>query len=124
MPKSKLEISVESFRALNGREVSRGRVSGTAIDPSFSKVTGDLEQAGLLISSNPETGMIIFRALSASNEYFAQSLTDLLAGASRKKKCPKEFYIAELNYLFSPTDVDRPPPIQAYLDTVFLVESL
>lgn len=124
MPMSRLEISAESFRTLNDREVSRGRVSGTAIGPSFSKITGDLEQAGLLISSNPETGRVVFSALSAANEYFAQSLTDLLAGASRKKKCPQEFFIADLNYLFSPTDIDRPPVIQAYLDTVLLVESL
>ncbi len=68
--------------------------------------------------------MIVFSALSAANEYFAQSLTDLLAGASRKKKCPKEFFVADINYLFSPTDVHRPPAIQAYLDTVFFVESL
>ncbi|HGE2408724.1 MULTISPECIES: hypothetical protein [Pseudomonas] len=124
MPKSRLEISAESFRSLNGREVSRGRVSGTATEPSFSKITGDLEQAGLLISSNPETGVIVFSALSATNEYFAQSLTDLLTGASRRKKCPKEFYVADLDYLYSPTDTTRPAAIQAYLDTVFIVESL
>ncbi|WP_277759184.1 hypothetical protein [Pseudomonas sp. A34-9] len=121
---SKLELSAWSYRSLNDKEVSRGRVSGTATNPSFSKITGELEQAGLLISSNPETGLIVFRALSAANEFFAQSLTDLLAGASRKKKCPKEFYIADLDYLFSAADVDRPLPVQAYLDTVLLVESL
>lgn len=124
MPKSRLEISAESFRSLTGGEVSRGRVSGTATEPSFSKIIADLEQARLLISSNSETGVIVFSAPSAGNEYFAQSLTDLLTGASRKKKCPKEFYIADLNYLYNLTDTDRPPTVQAYLDTVFLVESL
>ncbi len=68
--------------------------------------------------------MIVFSALSATNEYFAQSLTDLLTGASRRKKCPKEFYVADLDYLYSPTDTTRPAAIQAYLDTVFIVESL
>lgn len=124
MPKSRLEISTESFRSLNDREVSRGRVSGTATETSFSKITGDLEQAGLLISSIPETGVIVFRAPSAANEYFAQSLADLLTAPSRRKKCPEEFYIADLDYLYSPTDVSRPAAIQAYLDTVLVVGAL
>ncbi|MGK8440259.1 hypothetical protein ACRS3X_25120 [Ectopseudomonas hydrolytica] len=124
MPKSRLEISTEAFRSLNDREVSRGRVTGTATEPSFSIITGALEQAGLLISSIPETGIIVFRAPSAANEYFAQSLTDLLTAPSRRKKCPEEFYIADLDYLYSPTDSARPAAIQAYLDTVLVVDSL
>lgn len=124
MPKSRLEISAESYRSLSEGEVSRGRVSGTATEPNFSKITEDLEQAGLLISSNSETGAITFSAPSASDEYFAQSLTDLITGATRKKKCPTEFYIADLNYLYCSADVNRHPTVQAYLDTVFLVESL
>ncbi|TRU31995.1 MAG: hypothetical protein EWV78_19190 [Microcystis aeruginosa Ma_MB_F_20061100_S20D] len=124
MPKSRLESSVEAFRSLTNREIERGRVSGTAAGSEFSRIVLDLENAELLISSNSALGNIVFAAPSAANEYFAKSLSDLLAGVTRRKKCPAEFYIAELDYFYRPNDTERPEAIQAYLDTVSLVESL
>lgn len=124
MPKSRLELSVEIFRSLADRTVSRARARGVAKESDLSAFVRELEQAGLLVSSNEETKVIEFSAISLTEEFFAESLSDLTAGTTRKKRCPREFYIADTDYLHGEPDNNPSPNVQAYLDTVCLVEAL
>ncbi|MGC3830323.1 hypothetical protein [Pseudomonas aeruginosa] len=124
MPKTKLEIAAEVYRALDNPRIVRGRVSGTASASQYQSFLGDLTQTGILNESRDNDRHIIFNAPSAHDEFFAASMADLIAAPSRKKKAPANFFIAELDYLHSANSNDKPPQVAAYLDMISLVESL
>ena len=119
-----LDDLVNIYRKLTNRAMARGRVSGVAPDQDFAGIVRTLESHDVIIESDETRKTVTFQAISTANEYFAESIEDLLAGSSRKKKAPRSFYVADLDFLYHGEPADCPPKIKSYLEYTCLVSLL
>lgn len=120
MLRSKLQLSVDIYRELINPIIDRGRIEGVIRSETFDDISAQLESAGLLIASDKAKSTVKYQALSSKVEYFSPTLSDLLAAGSRRKEAPRDFYLADLNYLHSESDGSVPRQVQGYLDAVSL----
>lgn len=120
----KLDTAIHVYRLFETKRVSGRQVTGILPEGEYPPCKIKLESFGLLVSNTDDNRELEFNLPSENNALFAIDIDDLLRAPSRLLTCPKKFYLADIDYLFS-GDGDEPPAIvKGYLDASLFASTL
>lgn len=121
---SKLQTAIEIYSLLVNTETSNRQVTGNLSSEAYAVRKKELEDAGLLLSSDDRLRKVEFRMPTGQDGWFFINLAELIQAESRQKTVPNEFYIADIKY-HHPNDTDHAPQaVTQYLDAAKLVTVL
>ena len=105
---SKLQTAIEVHSLLVNAVTFKRQVTGNLSSEAYTVRKKELEEAGLLISSDDELRKVEFSLPMEQDSPFFINLAELLEAPTRQRSAPKEFYIADIKYRH-PQDQDRAP---------------
>jgi len=121
LPSDKLELCVFVYRSLTNKRVDGKRVIGYLPDTvNQADIVRALTDVGLLVESNEESGLLIFRVGNS----FVNSLDELVGNPNTQVSPPDTFYIAELDLFYDGHEAGCPSPILMYFNASRFFNSL
>jgi hypothetical protein len=122
---TKLEAAIYVYRALEDKSIHARQVTGVASEEGYVDFKKKLEDFDLLIVGNGSLRKLEFALPSEKDSLFAIDMAELLEAPSRMLSHPREFYLADLDFLFTDNATDDVPDVvKNYLDASLFTSTL
>ena len=120
---NKLEAYVHVYRSLQNPQKQGRNLSGTVPSEQFQSIVNILQIRDVDFVSNSADNSISMNLGSDQRYVFANDLNDLLA-PSRRLKIPPNFYLQDIDYLYTGDAETVPQQVKQYFDAVELASAL
>ncbi len=112
---NKLETAVNVYRLMKNEEISDREVIGNVPESEYVGCKAKLERYDLLHSFVDECFQLKFQLPSESDALFVESMASLLEAPTRLLASPRQFYLADIDYLLNEEEVEIPRQVENYL---------
>ena len=120
---SKLTASVDIYKSLSSPEKNGRNIKGILPSDKYEQYKGSAEGHGILVHSNDAVSEIEIALPMEEGAFFAFGIDDFLKTPARRLSRPSQFYIADIDFLFS-EGAQLPENIKNYIDATQFASTL
>ena len=120
---NKLEACVKAYKSVITPQIDGRTLSGTVAPKEFQSLVDLLQSENVQCKADEADCSISINLGSDQRFVFANDLADLLT-PSRSLNIPRNFYLMDIDYLYTGSTETAPKQIKQYFDAVKLASAL